>query len=477
MIFSSSIFILLALPLFLAVYYLMPWRMKSPTILAASYAFYGWWRLDFLALLFGLTAFSYWLALYIMKAQDIQKRKRLLAVGVIANLLTLGYFKYFNFGVVAMNDALASFGIAPMEMWHVILPIGVSFFVFHCISYLVDVYRGDVETAHKFTDFAAFIALFPHLIAGPVLRYKDLAWQFENRTHSLDKFNEGAIRFTMGFAKKVIIADSVAPLADRMFALQDPTFSEAWLGILAYTVQLYFDFSGYSDMAVGLALMMGFRFIENFNQPYVSRSITEFWRRWHISLSTWLRDYLYIPLGGNRKGTLRTYINLFLTMLLGGLWHGANWTFILWGALHGGLLALERYLGGGKGGNPYPRLIAWPFTFLCVLIGWVLFRSHDLHGAMNMYRGMLGVNGFGGLSAETAWATSSFELAMLVLGFMVIVVSPHLFKRKDFDPTALQPTWAHRLSPALQCCVVGLLLFTMVKMIAQSFSPFLYFQF
>lgn len=477
MIFSSPLFILLALPLFLAVYYLMPARLKSPTILAASYVFYAWWRVDFLLLLFGLTVFSYLLARRVMAAETGVKRKRLLALGIAVNLLTLGYFKYFNFGVAAMNDGLVAFGVPPLEAWHVILPIGVSFFVFHCISYLVDVYRGDVETAHTFSDFAAFIALFPHLIAGPVLRYKDLAWQFENRIHTMDKFNEGAIRFTAGLAKKVLIADSIAPLADRMFALSDPTFAESWLGVLAYAAQLYFDFSGYSDMAVGLALMMGFRFIENFNQPYVSRSVTEFWRRWHISLSTWLRDYLYIPLGGNRKGTARTYVNLFLTMLLGGLWHGANWTFLLWGAWHGAFLALERVLGGKTGKNPYPRGIAWPLTFMAVLIGWVLFRAPDLRGATAMYRGMFGMNGFGGLSAETAWATTPFEMSMVAAAYLVAAVSPLLFRDRIIHPAALQPTWAHRLSPAWQCGAVGLLLLAMTKMIAQSYSPFLYFQF
>lgn len=474
MIFSSSVFILLALPLFLAAYYVTPLRHRSLCILLGSYVFYGWWRLDFLALLVGLSAFSYVLSKRIVAAEDGRHRKRLLIVGVAVNVITLGYFKYFNFGVDAMNDALAMLDIAPLSLWHVILPIGVSFFIFHCISYLVDVYRGDAEVAPRFTDFAAFIALFPHLIAGPVLRYKDLAWQFGHRTHTLDKFNEGAIRFTMGFAKKVLLADSIAPLADRMFEVSNPGFVESWLGVLAYTAQLYFDFSGYSDMAVGLALMMGFRFIENFNQPYTSRSITEFWRRWHISLSTWLRDYLYIPLGGNRKGTLRTYINLFLTMLLGGLWHGANWTFLLWGGWHGALLALERYLGA-KRASPYPRMIAWPFTFLCVLLGWVLFRAHDLHGAWAIYRGMLGLNGYG-MSADTAWATTPFELAMVVAAYGVISVSPFLVRR-DFNPTALQPTWAHRISPALQVGVVALLLFTLTKMIAQSYSPFLYFQF
>ena len=255
-----------------------------------------------------------------------------------------------------------------------LLPIGISFYIFESISYIIDVYRGDTPATRNLIDFAAFVAIFPHLIAGPVLRFRDLADQFNNRTHTLDKFSEGCTRFMQGFIKKVFIADTLAVVADHCFALQNPTTGDAWLGALAYTAQLYFDFSGYSDMAIGLGLMMGFRFMENFKQPYISQSITEFWRRWHISLSTWLRDYLYITLGGNRKGTLTTYRNLFLTMLLGGLWHGANITYIVWGAWHGMWLAIEKAIGL----NTAPRsfnVLRWAFTFLLVVMGWVIFRA------------------------------------------------------------------------------------------------------
>ena len=265
-------------------------------------------------------------------------------IGVAGNLVTLGIFKYFNFGIDSLNAVLNASGINSIEALRFILPIGISFHIFQCISFLIDIYRKDAVPPKRVIDFLAFMTLFPQLIAGPVLRYKDLADQFIARTHTLDKFSLGAYRFMTGFAKKVLIADTVADLVDKTFSLNDPSTADAWLGALAYAVQLYFDFSGYSDMAIGLGMMMGFRFIENFNHPYISRSITEFWKRWHISLSTWLRDYLYIPLGGNRKGPVRTYINLFVTMLLGGFWHGANWTFILWGAFHGGILAAERAL-------------------------------------------------------------------------------------------------------------------------------------
>jgi alginate O-acetyltransferase complex protein AlgI len=232
-----------------------------------------------------------------------QPAQRWLLLGVAVDLCILGYFKYANFGVDSINAIMTSVGLEPFILTHVLLPIGISFYIFESISYIIDVYRGDTPATRNLIDFAAFVAIFPHLIAGPVLRFRDLADQFNNRTHTLDKFSEGCTRFMQGFIKKVFIADTLAVVADHCFALQNPTTGDAWLGALAYTAQLYFDFSGYSDMAIGLGLMMGFRFMENFKQPYISQSITEFWRRWHISLSTWLRDYLYITLGGNRKGT------------------------------------------------------------------------------------------------------------------------------------------------------------------------------
>jgi alginate O-acetyltransferase complex protein AlgI len=310
----------------------------------------------------------------------------------------------------------------------VILPIGVSFFVFESISYLVDIYRKDAPPARNFIDFAAFLALYPHLIAGPVMRYKDLSAQIVARTHSLDKFSEGCVWFMVGICKKVLIADSVAPMVGIIFDKPDPTFVESWLGAIAYTIQLYFDFSGYSEMAIGLGLMIGFRLIRNFDTPYISRSITEFWRRWHISLSTWLRDYLYIVLGGNRKGTGRTYLNLIVTMLLGGLWHGANWTFVLWGAWHGTWLAGERFLGARKrDGSIYPAALALPITLVLVVVGWVMFRAPDVTTAVGFYRGMLGLNGFG-VSGELAWQLRDFDLMLLIVGVALVYLEPRLQK-------------------------------------------------
>jgi len=314
-VFSSNIFLLSFLPAFLACYYLAPRPARNWVILVGSYIFYAWWRVDFLMLFAGVTFFNYLIGL---KLSNSHHRKHWLTLGITGNLGILAYFKYANFGVDSFNTLLTTSGLAPLNMANIVLPIGISFYIFQSISYIVDVYRKDVPPARHFVNFAAFIALFPQLIAGPVLRYKDLAHQFESRSHTWAKFNMGCTWFMIGFIKKVFIADSIAPIVDGTFSASNLDALQAWVGALAYTAQLYFDFSG---------------FINNFDQPYVSQSITEFWRRWHISLSTWLRDYLYIPLGGNRKGAFNTYRNLMITMVLGGFWHGANWTFMLWGPL------------------------------------------------------------------------------------------------------------------------------------------------
>jgi alginate O-acetyltransferase complex protein AlgI len=472
-VFCSNIFLFLFLPAFLALYYLTPFRFKSALILLASYAFYAWWRLDFLLLFFGVTLWNYFIGMAIGRAgaRSVQAR-RWITLGIAVDLMTLGYFKYANFGVDSLNTVLASVGAQPLPLGEVLLPIGISFYIFHAISYIVDVYRGDAQPSRKFADFAAFIALFPQLVAGPVLRYKDLAAQFAARTHTLDKFAEGSARFMRGFVKKVFIADSIAPLADNAFALADPSAADAWIGILAYAAQLYFDFSGYSDMAVGLGLMMGFRFIENFNHPYISQSITEFWRRWHISLSTWLRDYLYIPLGGNRNGTAATYRNLFLTMLLGGLWHGANWTFVLWGVWHGGWLCLERALGDTTA--PGFKILRWLSTLFIVLMGWVAFRADTLTEAFGYYAALFGGNF--SFSAVYADSINSLQLYTLGIAWLIVVI----FGLRAINRPKIWFTFAFvgdRVRVLAAPALSALFLLSVLKLSTQSYTPFLYFQF
>ncbi|WP_225775217.1 MBOAT family O-acyltransferase [Pseudomonas sp. Marseille-Q5115] len=521
MVFSSNVFLFLFMPIFFGLYYLSGTRYRNLLLLVASYVFYAWWRVDFLALFAAVTLWNYFIGLRI-GANGVRTKtsQRWLLLGVGVDLIVLGYFKYANFGVDSLNEIITSFGLEPFILTHIILPIGISFYTFESISYIIDVYRGDTPATRNLIDFAAFVAIFPHLIAGPVLRFKDLVDQFNHRTHTLDKFSEGATRFMQGFIKKVFIADTIAVVADHSFALSDPTTGDAWLGALAYTAQLYFDFSGYSDMAIGLGLMMGFRFMENFKQPYISQSITEFWRRWHISLSTWLRDYLYITLGGNRGGTFATYRNLFLTMLLGGLWHGANFTYIIWGMWHGLWLAIERALGTDAAPRRF-NPIKWIFTFLLVVLGWVIFRAENMHVAMRMYHAMFSF-GEWQLSELNSASLTGLQVATLIVAYITMA----FFGLRDFyyapinaraqkaaaqqasveanGPATAQPgqikavpgdqpaiVQAHSAGHQVQAAywvadwprylmrTLVLLLFvaSILKLSAQSFSPFLYFQF
>lgn len=473
MVFSTNLFLFLFLPVFLLVYYVLPFKLRSVWILLASYVFYAWWRVDFAALFFVTMLWSYWIGAVIARTRDSNPKRAKLAliIGTIGNLGTLAYFKYFNFGVDSLNAVLTSLGGSPLETWKVILPIGISFYVFQATSYFIDVYRRDAPPARNFWDLSAFIALFPQLVAGPILRYKDVADQFHEREHTWEKFSEGSMRFMVGFCKKILIADTVAPLVTMSFNQSAPTFADAWLGALAYALQLYFDFSAYSDMAVGLGLMMGFRFMENFNHPYISKNITEFWQRWHISLSTWLRDYLYIPLGGNRKGVSRTYVNLILVMVLGGLWHGANWTFVIWGAWHGGILALERYLGKPKRWQEIPSYLAIPRTFFLVIISWVTFRATSADEAFSFYAGMFGLNGFA-LSEAMSWQISGLQITMLVLGYVLVYVGPWWRSYlATVSPLRQQSLLNIHLS------IMPLFVLAVTRLSAQNFSPFLYFQF
>ncbi|WP_426035900.1 MBOAT family O-acyltransferase [Cypionkella sp. TWP1-2-1b2] len=480
MVFSSETFLFLFLPLFLIIYYLTPAKGRSMVILLASYLFYGWWRFDFLLLLFGTTVWTFCIGLMIAKNLDTPRAKMWCGIGVAGCLIVLGVFKYLNFFIDSLAQLFGTDAAGLGVHWRLILPIGVSFYVFHSISYLVDVTRKDADATLKFFDFAAFIALFPQLVAGPILRFKDLADQFKHRTHSLVLFADGLALFIVGLGKKVLLADTIAPLADIAFNTPDPSAALSWLGSLAYMMQLYFDFSGYSDMAVGLGLMMGFRFRKNFDMPYISRSITEFWRRWHISLSVWLRDYLYIPLGGNRVGPGRTYVNLMIVMVLGGLWHGANGTFLAWGIWHGAWLAIERATGWANRSS----FIGLVQTLLLVLIGWVAFRAVDMRQAMDVYAGMIGLHGFA-IPMDIAFQISGESMVMLVIAMIYCAAEPQINrigKEMYFAPQGGigvsgngTLTAATSLLPVAVVSLIAML--AIMKLAEASFSPFLYFQF
>ena len=478
MIFASQIFLFWFLPLVLGIYYAVPTRARSLVLVLASYLFYGWWRLDFTLLMVISTVIDYFCGRGISRANAAlpgletdevatarlnRRRKRLLLCSIIANLGLLAYFKYMNFGVDSLNAILASAGMEGVTWPSVVLPVGISFYTFQTMSYSIDVFRGEAPPVRRFIDFACYVALFPQLVAGPIVRYRSLADQLFKRSHTLEKFSDGALLFQAGFIKKILLADIAARVADAAFSLSAPSCLEAWLGTTAYAFQIYFDFSGYSDMAIGLGLMFGFRFPINFDSPYKSQSITEFWRRWHISLSSWLRDYLYIPLGGNRYGPSRTYANLMITMLLGGLWHGAAWTFIAWGAYQGFWLALERMLGKKPFYAATPKAMRMAVTFVIVLGGWVLFRAETFAQAQGFFAGMFG---FG----EASLGTLRFDVGRLdvvVLSVCALLVWLSRNSQEMID----RGSWLAKIMIAM------LFPLAICQLFFSSYSPFLYFRF
>jgi alginate O-acetyltransferase complex protein AlgI len=374
MVFSSVTFLFFFLPAFLLCYALLPFR--NITLLVFSTLFYTWGEGIFILVLLFSIAVNY-LAGRGIAAHEGKSRGYALATGIAANLLLLAYFKYFGF---ILFDLLGLTRIDPTVVPH--LPLGISFYTFQAISYLIDVYRRDARPAKSVWDLALYIMMFPQLIAGPIVRYAKVARQIRRRTIHFNYSIHGLMFFAIGLAQKILIANNVAGVADGIFALPQDSLSAliAWTGAIAYTLQIYFDFAGYSNMAIGLGLMMGFKFPENFNYPYISQSITEFWRRWHMSLSSWFRDYLYIPLGGNRHGALATYRNLLVVFLLCGLWHGASWTFVVWGLYHGVLLVIER-LGLARVLESAPRALRHLYLLLLVVIGWVIFRAETFDQA------------------------------------------------------------------------------------------------
>src|SRR5215469_14568338 len=379
MVFSSPIFLFLFLPITLGVYFLLPWRARNLWLLGVSLVFYGWGEPKFVLVMLASIVINFLLALWIDHARKRGGGRLPLTAAVVANIGLLAIFKYTDFITGNLNALLAQLHVSPLALTGIALPIGISFFTFHALSYVIDVYRGEAPAQRNPFTIGLYISLYSQLIAGPIIRYHDVAEQLDKRSVERADFAYGVERFVVGLGKKVLLANTLAVPADLIFSIpgEQLTLPVAWLGLACYTLQIYFDFSGYSDMAIGLGRMLGFRFKENFNYPYVSQSMTEFWRRWHISLSSWFRDYLYVPLGGNRISNARTYFNLCVVFLLCGLWHGAAWTFVAWGAAHGALLVIER-LGLGRVLARAPRPVRHAYVLAAVMATWVLFRSNDL---------------------------------------------------------------------------------------------------
>jgi alginate O-acetyltransferase complex protein AlgI len=488
MVFSSHLFVYYFLPLALAVYYLLPRRGRHLGLTVLSYLFYGWANPAFMGLMLFSTAIDYFCGLWMsgalgggVRALDgplpllprdgprSRSQRAAVTLSIVTNLALLGFFKYFNFAVDSYNALLGALGLGGLELGTVLrvaLPLGISFYTFQSMSYSIDVYRGDARALRNPVDFACYVALFPQLVAGPIIRFAEIEDQLRRRTHTLEKLCRGVAFFSLGMAKKVLLANPCGKVADTVFDAGSALAVDAWYGVVAYAFQIYFDFSGYSDMAIGLGLMLGFVFPKNFDSPYKSASITEFWRRWHLSLSTWLRDYLYVPLGGNRLGTRRTYVNLALVMLLGGLWHGAAWNFVVWGAFHGLLLALERWRGRTGLFAGLPRHAAVGGTFLLVLVSWVFFRAADLGAAVDYLGAMAGL-GVVQPGAPLLGGVIYKPYYLLTVGTAGVIA---FAAPQTWDWTRSLPYW--KASICLACLVLALLALT-----TQDFNPFIYFIF
>ncbi len=471
MLFTQIEFFFLLAAAFAAILLVKNHRAQKALLLVASYYFYAYWDWRFAGLLLACTAVNYWLS-GLMEGSSPARRKLLVTIALVYSLGILGLFKYFNFFVDSFRVMA---GIAPDagSTLDLILPAGISFYTFQTLSYTIDVYRRDLRQCARFSDFALFVAFFPQLVAGPIVRASEFLPQLETpRTLSWERAYDGFRQFTLGLFKKVFIADRLAAFIDPGFenaaSLSGPTL---WLVVIAYAVQIYCDFSGYSDMAIGIARAMGYDFTRNFDHPYLATSIQDFWRRWHISLSTWLRDYLYVPLGGNRRGRFRTYLNLFLTMVLGGLWHGANWTFVIWGAWHGIALAFDRLLTGkdsGRGPRPVTRrlpgflrsLLGWTLTMLIVLVGWVFFRSPDAETALSILGRMASLS-----DGITWYHPFAIGILLFIAGYHALLAAGkgHWFELK---PDTIR-------TPAILLTLIWLV----IAYYPREFQPFIYFQF
>ena len=387
MLFSSMSFIYIFLPIVVLLYIVTKKEFHNPILLAASILFYAWGEPKYLAIMLLTIIINYFGAILIDKSQN---KKPVLILTIIANLSFLVYFKYFDFLINNFNYIFHS----DIQLFNVIMPIGISFYTFQALSYVIDVYRGEVKVQKDIYKLALYICLFPQLIAGPIIKYHDVASQIEDREVNFDKVNIGVKRFIIGLSKKMLIANTLGAIADKIFSQNPDNFSHltAWIGAISYTFQIYFDFSGYSDMAIGLGLIFGFKFMENFNYPYISKSITEFWRRWHISLSTWFKQYVYIPLGGNRVSKIKTIRNLGIVFLLTGIWHGANWTFIIWGIWHGTFIIIEKLLNikefEAQKHLPIVNILRHIYCIFIFLIGWVIFRADTIQFAIKYLKNM-----------------------------------------------------------------------------------------
>ncbi len=474
--FSTPQFLFAFLGVALALYALTPRALKNGLLLLASLAFYAWGEPRAVVVMLASIGFNWGFGLWVEGASGARRRTAMI-VSVAFNLALLGFFKYWNF----LWDNLAALGLggARFPDERIVLPIGVSFFTFQAMSYVVDVYRGDAKASRSLIDFGMYKSLFPQLIAGPIVRYRDIAHEIVERHVDVALFAKGVRRFVVGLAKKMLIANVVAQAAAQIFALDTAQLDAgtAWLGTICYTLQIYFDFSGYSDMAIGLGHMFGFHFLENFDFPYIARTVTEFWRRWHMSLSSWFRDYLYIPLGGNRHGPARTYFNLLLVFFLCGLWHGAAWNFVVWGLFHGAFLVLERVVRGERRASR--SWIGLPYTLFVVMVGWVFFRAPTLPHALEHLGAMFGFGHGDGRAVHAGLYLDRLMWTVLIAG--VIGSMPWLRKLGAWRDARLAGRASDALDIGLEVvsvlCIGALFLLSSMMLAAGTYNPFIYFRF
>ena len=472
MIFSTITFLLYFLPIFLVVYSLLPTtRIKNTWILFASIVFYAWGAPQFIFILLVSTVIDFYLVRHMHRTDAKGKKKQLLIVSLCLNLGLLAYFKYANFFVQNLQEFLMFFGGSSINWTTVILPIGISFYTFQTLTYSIDIYRGNAIPLKKPTDYLLYIMMFPQLIAGPIVRYNQIADQIRSRVETYSDRLHGFFRFCLGLSKKVLIANTIANEIDPLFGnVESLSTGGAWVAIIGYTFQIYFDFSGYSDMAIGLGKMMGFRFPENFNSPYVSRNITEFWRRWHITLGNWMRDYLYIPLGGNRvHSKSRLYFNLSFVFVMSGLWHGASWNFILWGIFHGFFLILDRLflvdLLRKSGG-----LLSIVATFIIVVLSWVIFRIESIHEAMMFYSKLFA---FDGEKLPNLYGDYWVALSIAVAISFITASRVGLGWEKNLMSTST----SLRSTVIQMCLAIPLFILCIIELGTSNSNPFIYFRF
>ena len=468
MLFSSMTFLFVFLPILMAVYFFAKKEIRNYILLIASILFYSFADLRYLAIMIATIAINYWGALLLEKCKTLKMRHWVLGLSIVADLSFLFYFKYFNFVIRNINNLIAS----DFTFVDVIMPIGISFYTFQAMSYLIDVYRGEVRAQRDVYKLALYIVLFPQLVAGPIVKYHDVCDQIDYREEKFDKVVLGLKRFIIGLAKKVLIANTLAVVADNIFAQQVSQISWgiSWLGIVTYALQLYYDFSGYSDMAIGLGLIFGFKFLENFNYPYLCKSLNDFWRRWHISLSTWFRQYLYFPLGGSRISPMRTYLNLFIVFLVTGFWHGAEWTFIAWGVWNAIFIMFEHHIGWNKEkqDNLPVNIGKHIYGLVVFLIGLVMFRSPDVLYSFQYIARMLHISIVDHLP-DYDYGMNNKYLLMMIIG--VIIAMP-IFKNMLYIPYERKV-----LRSIVNIWLVILFILSAASLAGATYNPFIYFRF